>query len=172
MHKVFTYNNQPLFHSLVAVLFATLPAFSADWNLIWSEEFETNGPVDTSRWYFETGTGANGWGNNELEYYTDLPENAQVRNGNLEISVLKKDTAGMHFTSSRMTTGYGRFSFQYGKVEARMKVLKGKGMWPALWMMGESIAQTSWPGCGEIDIMEMMNRGEPLDDYIALSTAH
>ncbi|MBN1129860.1 MAG: family 16 glycosylhydrolase [Chitinispirillaceae bacterium] len=163
---------QQLFYVMVALVIVNIPAAGSDWKLIWSQEFDTEGAVDTSHWHFETGTGAGGWGNSELQYYTDLQENAFVRDGNLEITVQRKDTAGMHFTSARMTTGYGRFSFQYGKVEARMKVLKGKGMWPALWMMGQSIAHTPWPGCGEIDIMEVMDRGGALDDHVVLSTAH
>jgi beta-glucanase (GH16 family) len=161
-----------LYIGLMMAFFVCFPASSQTWNLIWSEEFNIDGPVDTARWHFETGAGANGWGNNELQYYTDLPENAYIRDGNLEVTVRRQDTAGKSFTSARMTTGYGRFSFQYGKVEARIKVLKGKGMWPAFWMMGESIAQTPWPGCGEIDIMEVMSRGGALDDNIVLSTAH
>lgn len=141
------------------------------WSLLWSDEFNLDGPVDTSRWRFETGTGTNGWGNNELEYYTDRPQNAYCRNGNLEIAVRRQDTAGKRFTSARLIT-LGRFSFQYGKVEARIKVLAGKGMWPAFWMMGASFPSVGWPGCGEIDVMEVMDRGGALDSRVALATAH
>jgi beta-glucanase (GH16 family) len=158
--------------TLFLVLSTAATLCGASGQLVWSEEFNTDGPVDTTRWYFETGRGANGWGNNELQYYTSRPENAFVRNGNLEITVRREDTAGAAFTSARMTTGYGRFSFKYGRVEARMKVPVGKGLWPAFWMMGESIATTSWPGCGEIDIMEVMCRGNPADDRTVLATAH
>jgi beta-glucanase (GH16 family) len=172
MYTLLTIAQRSLFYALLVIQSATISIFAADWNLIWSEEFTIDGLVDTTRWHFETGTGANGWGNNELQYYTNRLDNAYIRNGNLEITVRRQDTAGKNFTSARMTTGYGRFSFQYGKVEARMKVLKGKGMWPAFWMMGESIASTPWPGCGEIDIMEVMSSGGALDDNIVLSTAH
>jgi beta-glucanase (GH16 family) len=163
--------NKFSFFALLIIIPMVFSTHSQTWNLIWSEEFNTDGPVDTSQWHFETGTGSGGWGNNELQYYTSKPENAYIRSGNLEITVRRQDTVGKKFTSARMIT-MNKFSFQYGKVEARIKVLKGKGMWPAFWMMGESFSTVGWPGCGELDIMEVMNRGGPLDDNIVLSTAH
>ena len=160
-----------LSHVLLLILSSIFLASGADWNLIWSEEFNIDGPIDTTRWHLETGTGSNGWGNNELQYYTDKPENAYIRSSNLEITIRRQDTAGKKFTSARLIT-LNRFSFQYGKVEARLKVLKGKGMWPAFWMMGKSFPTVGWPGCGKIDIMEVMNRGGALDDNIVLATVY
>lgn len=121
------------------------------YSLVWSDEFD--GPnVDTSKWHFETGGG--GWGNAEQEYYQ--PDNATVSNGNLVITVKQQSVGGESYTSSRMTT-QNKFSQTYGRVEARIKIPVGLGMWPAFWMLGNNINTVSWPTCGEIDIMEHIN---------------
>jgi beta-glucanase (GH16 family) len=127
------------------------------WNLVWSDEFNGSG-INTSNWVFDTGTGSGGWGNNELEYYTNRPENARIENGNLLIEARKEAYGGMGYTSARMKTK-GLRQFTYGKIEARMKLPKGQGIWPAFWMLGSNIDQVGWPKCGELDIMENVNNG-------------
>ncbi|ULQ55229.1 family 16 glycosylhydrolase [Flavihumibacter rivuli] len=121
--------------------------------LVWSDEFETNGSPDPNKWVFEIGTGSNGWGNNELQYYTNRQDNAVVSNGVLRITAKKENFSGSAYTSSRMITK-GKFEFKYGRVEARAKLPQGVGTWPAIWMLGANINAVGWPNCGEIDIME------------------
>ncbi|MBP7184131.1 MAG: glycoside hydrolase family 16 protein [Saprospiraceae bacterium] len=133
----------------------TLPERS--WELVWSDEFDsTSGTLpDPSKWQYDLGTGASGWGNNELQYYTDRVDNvAQDGNGNLIITAKKENYSGSAFTSARIKTK-GLFSQTYGRVEARIKTPYGPGIWPAFWMLGNNIDSISWPNCGEIDIMEM-----------------
>jgi beta-glucanase (GH16 family) len=121
--------------------------------LVWSDEFNGSS-INTSNWTFETGAG--GWGNNELEYYTNRPENARVANGNLIIEARKENYGGSPYTSARLKT-QGLKNWTYGRVEARIKMPNGQGLWPAFWMLGQNITQVGWPGCGEIDIMEHIN---------------
>lgn len=123
------------------------------WNLAWSDEFNGTS-INTSNWKYETG--GDGWGNNELEYYTNRSENARIENGNLVIEARKENYNGMNYTSARLKS-QGLKNWTYGKVEARMKLPAGQGIWPAFWMLGENISQVSWPKCGEIDIMEHIN---------------
>ncbi len=130
------------------------------WKLTWSDEF--NGPdgsaVDPTKWKHDTG--GTGWGNNELEYYTDGTQNAVVQGGNLVITATK-DGASQYkcsygtctYTSSRLLTK-GLFAQQYGRFEARAQMPTGKGLWPAIWALGDNIDTVSWPACGEIDFME------------------
>ncbi|AMR33578.1 beta-glucanase precursor [Mucilaginibacter sp. PAMC 26640] len=125
---------------------------SAIETLVWSDEFNTNGAPDPGKWGFELGNN-NGWGNNELEYYTARSDNAIVSNGTLKINLKKEDYQGYGYTSARMLTK-GKFGFKYGRFEARAKLPAGGGTWPAIWAMGTNIDTTPWPGCGEIDIME------------------
>ena len=120
---------------------------------LWNDEFNT---LDSTKWTFETGTGASGWGNNEWQYYTGRPENAYVQDGILHIRANKEDFEGAKYTSARMITK-GKFSFTYGTVEARIALPTGKGIWPAFWTLGENIDAVSWPACGEIDIIEAVN---------------
>ena len=120
---------------------------------LWNDEFDT---LDTTKWTFEIGTGASGWGNNEKQYYTGRSENAYVQGGILHIKANKESYKGSGYTSARMITK-GKFSFTYGTVEARIALPTGKGIWPAFWMLGENIDQVSWPACGEIDIIESIN---------------
>jgi beta-glucanase (GH16 family) len=127
--------------------------FGQSWNLVWSDEFNANS-IDAANWAFETGAG--GWGNGELENYTNRPQNALVNNGNLLIISRKEAYSGSSYTSARMKTEGLRF-WTYGKVEARIKIQGGKGLWPAFWMLGENIGLAGWPSCGEIDIMEHIN---------------
>jgi beta-glucanase (GH16 family) len=137
-------------------------AATREWKLVWSDEF--NGPngsaVDSSKWVSESGGG--GWGNNELEYYTTRRENAFQQDGNLVIKVLQEkcigpDDATRNYTSARLKT-LGKFSQTYGRFEARIKIPRGQGIWPAFWMLGNDIDKRGWPTCGEIDIMENIGK--------------
>jgi len=135
-------------------------ALLAGWTLTWSDEFD--GPdgsaVDPTKWKHDVG--GSGWGNNELEYYTDGTQNAVVQGGYL---VVTATTAGASqytcsygtckYTSARLLTE-GLFSQQYGRFEARAQMPTGKGLWPAIWALGGDISTVSWPACGEIDFME------------------
>ena len=132
------------------------------WKLVWKDEFSgTNGSaVDASKWVSETGGG--GWGNNELEYYTKRLDNAYQQDGNLVIKVLQEKYTGddgvtRNYTSARLKT-LGKFSQTYGRFEARIKIPRGQGLWPAFWMLGTDIEKPGWPGCGEIDIMENIGK--------------
>lgn len=141
--------------SLMVASFVPTVTAKADtgWNLAWSDEFSGTS-INTSNWKFETGGG--GWGNNELEYYTNRSENARIENGNLVVEARKEAYNGMNYTSARLKS-QGLKNWTYGKVEARIKLPVGQGVWPAFWMLGENISQVSWPKCGEIDIMEHVN---------------
>ncbi len=132
---------------------------------LWNEEFDGDA-IDTSKWSFEIGTGASGWGNNEWEYYTDRKENAYIKDGVLHIRAQKEDYKGSKYTSARMITK-DKFNFTYGTVEARIALPTGKGIWPAFWMLGQNIDKVSWPACGEIDIIEAIN-----DENIVYGTHH
>jgi beta-glucanase (GH16 family) len=128
------------------------------WKLTWRDEFD--GPAgtspDASRWVFETG--GNGFGNNELEFYTARTDNAALDgSGSLVITARKESYMGRQYTSARLKT-QGKFEHQYGRFEARIRIPKGQGIWPAFWMLGNDIGTTSWPGCGEIDIMENVGK--------------
>lgn len=129
------------------------------YKLVWSDEFNGN-ELDTSIWNYNYGNGDNvaGWGNNELEYYTDDKANVKVQNGSLIITArAEKDENGKttRYTSGRLNTS-GKASFKYGKMEARIKVPSVKGLWPAFWMLGQNEPK-GWPYCGEIDILETWN---------------
>ncbi len=132
----------------------TPPAPPADWKLVSHAEFDGSA-LDTTKWVRETGGG--GWGNNELEYYTDRPENARVEGGQLIIEARQEPFGGRQYTSARLKT-QGLGAWTYGRIEARMRLPRGQGLWPAFWMLGANIAQVGWPACGEIDIMENIGR--------------
>ncbi|WP_426095863.1 glycoside hydrolase family 16 protein [Flavobacterium sp. DSR2-3-3] len=119
--------------------------------LVWSDEFNTNGSPDSSKWGYDLGAG--GWGNNESQYYTNRPENIIVQDGLLKIKTLKESFSGSNYTSARILTK-DKFSFKYGRVEIRAKLALGAGTWSALWMLGSNISTAGWPACGEIDMME------------------
>lgn len=138
------------------------PAKETAWTLVWSDEFNgPNGsPVDRSKWVFETGGG--GWGNQELEYYTDRTENAYLHDGKLVIKARAEKYTGAdgvtrNYTSARLKT-LGKFSQTYGRFEARIKIPGGQGLWPAFWMLGDDIEKVGWPACGEIDVMENIGK--------------
>ncbi len=135
--------------------------------LVIQDEFETNGEPNTAIWGYDIGTGTNGWGNNELQYYTNRKENVTVQNGYLLITARKESFEGSSYTSARLLTK-GKFEQAYGRYEARIKLPWGQGIWPAFWMLGADIDTNPWPGAGEIDIMEF--RGQ--DPNIVLGTVH
>jgi beta-glucanase (GH16 family) len=125
-------------------------------SLLWSDEFNTDGVPDAAKWGYDLGDGCPnncGWGNNELEWYTNRPENVTVQGGVLKIKAIKESFSGKAYTSTRMLTK-DKFAFTYGKVEVKAKLPAGGGTWPAIWMLGSNIGSVSWPACGEIDIME------------------
>jgi beta-glucanase (GH16 family) len=119
--------------------------------LLWADEFNYTGLPDPSKWNYDVG--GHGWGNNELQFYTDnRTENARVENGFLIIEAKKEAWQGMNYTSARLVTK-GKAEWQYGKIEVRAKLPKGRGTWPAIWMLGAT-TPLKWPDDGEIDIME------------------
>lgn len=121
------------------------------YTLVWSDEFNGSS-IDSSAWNYNIG--GHGWGNNEQQYYTD--KNAAIVNGNLVITGKAEKINDNGYTSTRITTK-GKHEFQYGKIEARIKITPGQGLWPAFWMLGANIDNVGWPKCGEIDIMEHIN---------------
>ncbi len=124
----------------------------AEKKLTWSDEFNYTGLPDSTKWSYETG--GKGWGNNELQYYTSAdPLTAKVANGSLHITARKQQMDGRNYTSARLVTAE-KASWKYGRIEIRAKLPKGRGLWPAIWMLGENCKVAGWPDCGEIDIME------------------
>ncbi|MDH6426321.1 MULTISPECIES: RICIN domain-containing protein [unclassified Paenibacillus] len=144
-----------LFTLLIAWVPTGSSSAASSWNLAWSDEFDGNS-LNTNNWSAEIGTGSGGWGNNELQYYTSRPQNLQVTGGNLVITAQKESYGGMNYTSARIKT-QGLKSFTYGKIEARIKLPSGQGLWPAFWMLGANIDSVGWPKSGETDIMERVN---------------
>jgi beta-glucanase (GH16 family) len=140
----------------------------------WSEEFDgaAGQPVSPAIWRPEVG--GHGWGNQELQYYTDGTGNAALDGaGNLAITVRRPDPrqrrrfGGCEYTSARLTTK-DRVAFAYGLVQARIRLPRGRGVWPAFWMLGQNIDEVGWPACGEIDVME--NFGD--DPALVHGTVH
>ncbi|RAR44159.1 RICIN domain-containing protein [Paenibacillus sp. MDMC362] len=144
-----------LFSLLVVLLPVNKINAAPNWNLVWSDEFNGTS-LNRANWTPEIGTGSGGWGNNELQYYTDRAQNVQITGGNLVITAQKESYGGMNYTSARIKTQDLK-SFTYGKVEARIKLPSGQGLWPAFWMLGSNISSVGWPKSGEIDIMERVN---------------
>jgi beta-glucanase (GH16 family) len=133
----------------------TTPLTYTGKSLVWQDEFSGTS-LDPNVWNYEVGNN-NGWGNNELEYYTNSSRNTLVSNGNLIIEARKESVGGFNYSSARLTTA-NKKTFTYGRVDIRAKLPKGKGIWPALWMLGTNISTVSWPACGEIDIMELLGQ--------------
>jgi len=138
----------------------------AGYNMVWSDEFDGD-KVDEANWTYELGNGCDiglcGWGNNELQIYTDTEENALVADGTLTITA-REDSP---YSSTRIITKDKR-EFRFGRIDIRAKMPKGQGIWPAIWMLGSNIDEVSWPACGEIDIMELVGH-EPQRSH---GTAH
>ena len=131
------------------------------WELVWQDEFEGD-EINPENWTYDIGGW--GWGNGEAQYYTDRPENARVENGLLVIEARQEKFENSYYTSARLLT-QGLQAFQYGRIEARIKVPSGGGTWPAFWMLGDNFGretedpnQSNWPNVGEIDIMEYVGR--------------
>ncbi len=140
-----------LFLLSIILLYTTiLVAQQHQRKLIWSDEFNYKGLPDSTKWDYDLGS-KNGWGNNELQYYTKDKKNARVENGRLIIEARKEKLDKFNYTSARLVTK-GKASWQYGKIEVRAKLPAGRGSWPAIWMLAENMKQ--WPDDGEIDIME------------------
>ena len=126
------------------------------WNIVWQDEFDKDS-LDLTKWSHETG--GHGWGNNELQYYTDSDSNSYVENGNL---VLKAEVVpqgigssrGLRYYSSARLRTYGKGDWKYGRIEVKAKVASGQGIWPAIWMLPTDWLFGGWPSSGEIDIME------------------
>jgi hypothetical protein len=131
-------------------------------NLVWSNEFN-DGSLNSAIWNYELGAG--GWGNNELETYTNSINNVHIDSGYLHITALNPSAGS--YTSGRITTQRKK-EYTYGRVVIRAKLPEGKGVWPALWMLGGNISSVGWPKCGEIDIMELIGN----TPSIIYGTAH
>ena len=130
---------------------------SFGWSLVWSDEFNqtTGSSPDANKWAYDLGAG--GWGNGELEYYTSRTNNVRIENGQLVIEAKQESFSGSSYTSARIKT-QGKISWTYGRIEARIKIPRTQGLWPAFWMLGTNITSAGWPTCGEIDIMENIGR--------------
>lgn len=128
--------------------------------LVWSDEFDA-AQLDPEDWFFATGDGTEeglpgGWGNNELQYY--LPDSAQLGNGMLTITAREEQLGAFNYTSARINTS-DRFAFRYGRIEARMRLPAGQGLWPAFWLLSQDSPYGTWAATGEIDVMEAINLG-------------
>ncbi|SHG94889.1 family 16 glycosylhydrolase [Flavobacterium johnsoniae] len=130
-------------------------------NLVWQDEFNTDGAPDSAKWGYDLGRGDNGWGNNEKQNYTSSASNIKVQGGSLIITAKKEASGGADYSSARLKSD-GKFFFTYGKVEVRAKLPSGGGTWPAIWMLGQNYATKPWPACGEIDIMEHVGNSQNL----------
>ncbi|MDG5765983.1 family 16 glycosylhydrolase [Balneolales bacterium ANBcel1] len=152
-------------------LLVSQPAVSQDWQLVWSDEFGTE-TLDTTNWEYMIGTGSQygvpaGWGNSELQYYTDREENIFVQDGKLHIVAREESYRTRNYTSARIRS-LGKADFRYGKFEVRARMPKGQGLWPAIWMLPTDNVYGGWPRSGEIDILEIVGH-EP---HIAHGTIH
>ena len=133
------------------------PVSYPGYSLVWADEF-SNSSLDLNSWTVEQGDGCPslcGWGNNELEYYTGRPENLFFQDGKLIIEARKENFSGKNYTSSKIVSRNKKV-FKYGRVDIRAKLPKGKGVWPALWMLPQNNVYGGWPTSGEIDIMELI----------------
>jgi len=142
----------------------TTPEAYDGMELVWADEFSGDA-LNTADWTYEIGTGNNGWGNNELQFYKE--ENTSIESGNLVIEARREAFGGREFTSSRLIT-QGKQSFRFGRIDIRAVLPEGRGLWPALWMLGTKINAVGWPACGEIDIMELVGSSPSR----VLGTAH
>lgn len=140
-----------LFTLIILSLMAQETAAQPCKTLVWNDEFEVAGKPDTSNWGYDLG--GHGWGNNELQYYTDRAENAVVKEGVLQITARKENHQNRQYTSARMVTK-NKGDWQYGRIEVRAQLPSGRGTWPAIWMLPTDWKYGGWPNSGEIDIME------------------
>ncbi len=142
----------------------TSPTSYQGLDLVWEEQFDGS-TIDSDIWTHEIGN--SGWGNNELQFYTDSPRNSFQAGGYLVIEALEESMGGSDYTSARMITE-GKKEFKYGRIDIRAKLPTGRGLWPALWMLGADFRTVGWPSCGEIDIMELVGN----QPNIVHGTAH
>lgn len=165
------------FHSVLGAIVLSLatsgfvngadPAPAGDWKLVWSDEFD-GAALDRTKWDYQFGNGfynydasqwISGWGNEELQYYTDQTENVSVVDGHLHIRAIKQSLHGCGYTSGRIVTrrrdGTALFAKKYGRFEFRAQMPSGKGVWPALWMLPHDETYGGWAASGEIDIVEI-----------------
>ncbi len=143
--------------TLIPTSLPSIPKWkSAGRALVWQDEFDGK-ELDLKNWTFDLG--GHGWGNQEAEVYTDRPQNVRVENGMLVIEARQEKNLieGRAYSSARIKTA-GLHAWQYGRIEARMKIPYGQGIWPAFWILGEDFDTQGWPTCGEIDIMEFIGR--------------
>jgi beta-glucanase (GH16 family) len=141
---------------LVVSGLCALTSYDKTPKLVWSDEFDITGAPDDKKWNYDLGDGCPGncgWGNNELEYYTNNSKNVRVENGNLIIEARRDSVSGKPFTSTRIVSK-GKGDWLYGRIEVRAKLPRGKGTWPAIWMLSTEWKYGGWPESGEIDIME------------------
>jgi beta-glucanase (GH16 family) len=138
---------------ILTFIFSSILLEAQSWKLVWSDEFNYSGQPDSTKWIHEIGINRN----NELQYYTyRRPENSIVKKGNLLIIARKENFQKYQYSSARLSTDT-KFNFTFGKIEARIKMSTGQGLWPAFWLLGQNIAEVGSPKCGEIDIMEHVN---------------
>ncbi|NBP69445.1 MAG: glycoside hydrolase family 16 protein [Cytophagia bacterium] len=138
---------------IVSMALLSLLVFAAcQPKLVWSDEFDYTGIPDTTKWNYDVG-GNNGWGNNELQVYTRLPQNVRVDQGKLIIEAHHDSIEGKAYSSARIVSK-GKGDWLYGKIEVRAKLPYGRGTWPAIWMLPTDWEYGGWPTSGEIDIME------------------
>ena len=132
----------------------SLSAYSQQWTLVWSDEFEYTGLPDSTKWSFDIKGNEVGWGNNEEQWYTDQRnENAYVSNGILRITAINESIRNKKYRSARLTTK-DKGDWRYGRIEVSAKLPSGRGTWPAIWMLPTENSYGRWPLSGEIDIME------------------
>jgi len=138
------------------------------WQLVWHDEFDGS-EVDPNKWTFEIGNGDNGWSNGQMDYATSRPENVDIQDGQMVLTVRQEEYQGFHYTSSRMVTR-DKLDFKYGRIEIRAKALATPGVGLAFWLLGSNYRDPAWtwPKCGEIDVLEIEGR----DPGRVLGTAH
>ena len=156
---------------LSCVFLVSTSALAQKYKLVWSDEFDGRGLPDSTKWNYDIGDGCPlncGWGNNELQYFTKEESNARLQSGYLVIEAHQEEVGGASYTSARLVTK-GKADWQYGRIEVRARLPRGRGTWPAIWMLPETAdRQAVWPDDGEIDIMEHV--GYQMD--IVHGTAH
>ena len=161
MNKILNINSNHVYSILCILAFTLVTSCDTDdtqevitlTNIVLEDNFDVDGAPNPAIWGYDIGTGDNGWGNNESQYYTDRPENVVVENGMLKITAIQEQFEGSEYTSARISTK-GLYARKYGRFEARIKLPWGQGIWPAFWLLGDNIDTVGWPQCGEIDIME------------------
>jgi len=164
--KHYINRHKALVFTIIMLINPLFYSIGQTWELKWSDEFDYTGLPDQTKWGYDVGGG--GWGNNELEYYTDKrSENARVENGTLIIEAIKEVYGGKNYTSARLVTK-SKGDWKYGKIEIRAKIPGGRGAWPAIWMLPTDWVYGNWPKSGEIDIMEYVG----YDPKIIHGTVH